>query len=169
MVDRGGSAGRLTFEVEIDTHLTEIDGHALRFRGHDAVELATSATFEQVAELLWTGALPEPGAGPGPRCRWRCLAGGSLGDRLRLAVDVAGDGRSFAGDLRPEAVAACGRSMIASVVESLPLGGRRPHASVGAGRRRGPPRHRGREAVDAPGDGAAPARSSWRCSTRRWC
>ena len=63
---------RLTFEVEIDTHLTEIDGHALRFRGHDAVKLATSATFEQVAELLWTGALPERGRWLlGPLCRLR--------------------------------------------------------------------------------------------------
>jgi citrate synthase len=114
---------RLTFEVEIDTHLTEIDGHALRFRGHDAVELATSATFEQVAELLWTGDLAARGTGPWAAVPLAVPPGGSLGDRLRLAVDVAAMGDPSRGDLRPEAVAACGRSMIASVVESLPLAG----------------------------------------------
>ena len=126
---------RLTFEVEIDTHLTEIDGHALRFRGRDAVELATSATFEQVAELLWTGAPPGRGAGSWAAVPLAVPPGGSLGDRLRLAVDVAAMGDPSRGDLRPEAVAACGRSMIASVVESLPLvgDGRTPRLVLGDG------------------------------------
>jgi citrate synthase len=113
---------RLTFEVEIETHLTEIDGRSLRFRGHDAVGLATTATFEQVAELLWRGVLPtrhsawtgSPLALP---------EGGSLGDRLRVAVDLAAIADPSRGDLRPEAVAACGRSMIATIVDSLPLAG----------------------------------------------
>ena len=64
---------RLTFEVEIDTHLTEIDGHALRFRGHDAgragdlghVRTGRGAALDRCA----------PGAG-----RWllgRCAVGGA--------------------------------------------------------------------------------------------
>src|SRR3712207_9531907 len=33
------------------------DGH--RYRGHRAASLAETRTFEQVAELLWTGTLPK--------------------------------------------------------------------------------------------------------------
>jgi citrate synthase len=47
-------------ELIIESSLTQITGSHFRYRGHDAVELATRRSFEQVAELLWTGAL-EPG------------------------------------------------------------------------------------------------------------
>ncbi|MDO9174192.1 MAG: citrate synthase, partial [Actinomycetota bacterium] len=47
-----------SLEIEIETRITEIDGHAIRFRGHDAFRLARTVTFEQVAELLWSGELP---------------------------------------------------------------------------------------------------------------
>jgi citrate synthase len=43
--------------VHIDTSITELGESTLRFRGHDATELATACSFEQVAELLWTGKL----------------------------------------------------------------------------------------------------------------
>ena len=37
------------------------------YRGHDVAELARSASFEQVAELLWTGELlAEPVTWPAP-------------------------------------------------------------------------------------------------------
>ena len=49
---------RLTFEVELDTHLTQLEPNGVRFRGHDATQLAGSTTYEQVAGLLWTGTLP---------------------------------------------------------------------------------------------------------------
>ena len=94
---------------------------------------------------------------PGPLCRWPCPRAAASGDRLRLVVDVAAMGDPSRGDLRPEAVAACGRSMIASVVESLPLAGDGRTPRLVLRRRRGPPGHRRREAVDAPGDGAAPS------------
>ena len=48
----------LDIESQIETRITEIDGHAIRFRGPDAFLLARTATFEQVAELLWSGQLP---------------------------------------------------------------------------------------------------------------
>src|ERR1700743_1254796 len=45
--------------------LTEIRGDGLRSRGHDAIELAGRRSFEDVAELLWTGELPaRPGSAP---------------------------------------------------------------------------------------------------------
>ena len=50
-------------DVVLSTTLTEIRDGELRYRGHDAVELVGSATFEDVAELLWTGRLTD-------RARW---------------------------------------------------------------------------------------------------
>ena len=47
-------------QLIIESSLTEITGDRLRFRGHDAIELARQRAFEEVATLLWTGAL-EPG------------------------------------------------------------------------------------------------------------
>lgn len=110
---------RLTFEVELDTHLTEIDGHTLRFRGHDAVALATSATYEQVAGLLWTGRLPA-WSGPWAGVPISVPDAGRSFDRIVLAVAMAGAADPARGDLRPEAVAATGATLIASVVDALP-------------------------------------------------
>ena len=62
-VDRLASRGRAASgqsrrELRIESAVTSIEpgGHA--YRGHDAGELARSASFERVAELLWTGTLP---------------------------------------------------------------------------------------------------------------
>src|SRR5687767_6541508 len=43
-----------SLDLVIETRLTAIVDHQVRYRGHDAAALARSATFEQVAELLWT-------------------------------------------------------------------------------------------------------------------
>jgi citrate synthase len=49
---RGGRAGSL--EVVIDSELTMIDpAGGLYYRGHDALDLARTRRFEEVAELLW--------------------------------------------------------------------------------------------------------------------
>lgn len=125
---------RLTFEVELDTHLTQIEGHALRFRGHDAVELATTATYEQVAELLWTGELPG-WRGPWAGAPVSVPDAGRLFDRIVLAVAMAGAADPARGDLRPEAVAATGATLIASVVDALPRAGpgrRVPRLALGS-------------------------------------
>ena len=121
-------ASATVFEVEIDTRITSIDERGLRFRGHDAVALATAATFEQVAELLWVGRLPAAhqswttarpptidaavDAEPDPAL--------AAIDRVRLVVAALGAADHLRNDLRPEAVAACGRSLIATIVESFP-------------------------------------------------
>jgi len=47
---------------------------ACAFRGQDAIGLATSRSFEDVAGLLWTGSFRG-------RCRLRPLAGHRRGDR----------------------------------------------------------------------------------------
>lgn len=49
---------RPTIDVEIESGVTRLDDDRLEYRGHDVAMLAATRTFEQVAELLWTGALP---------------------------------------------------------------------------------------------------------------
>src|SRR5579859_5057094 len=47
-------------DITVESAITEITGDRLRFRGLDAIRLATTQTFENVAELLWTGEFPAP-------------------------------------------------------------------------------------------------------------
>ena len=44
-------------DITVESAITEIAGDRLRFRGLDVARLAVSRTFEEVAELLWTGEL----------------------------------------------------------------------------------------------------------------
>ena len=44
-------------DITVESAITEIAGDRLRFRGQDVARLAVSRTFEEVAELLWTGEL----------------------------------------------------------------------------------------------------------------
>jgi citrate synthase len=53
-------------DITVESAITEITGDRLWYRGLDVIPLATSRTFEDVAELLWTGELP---ASPGGRPR----------------------------------------------------------------------------------------------------
>ncbi len=55
------AAGALRFgQPVLDSAITAIDERGPRYRGHVAAELARRGTsFESVAELLWTGTLPE--------------------------------------------------------------------------------------------------------------
>jgi citrate synthase len=54
------AAGALRWgEPVLDSAITRIDDHRLWYRGEDAIVLADEGvSFERVAELLWTGALP---------------------------------------------------------------------------------------------------------------
>ena len=45
-------------DITVESAITEIAGDRLRYRGLDVIRLATSRTFEDVAELLWTGEFP---------------------------------------------------------------------------------------------------------------
>jgi citrate synthase len=47
-------------EPVLESALTAIDARGPRYRGRPAIELAEAVPFESVAELLWTGVLPEP-------------------------------------------------------------------------------------------------------------
>lgn len=50
---------RPSIDVRIGSSITLLDDTRLRYRGHDVAELARTTSFERVAELLWTGALPD--------------------------------------------------------------------------------------------------------------
>ncbi|MBK5224122.1 MAG: citrate synthase [Acidimicrobiia bacterium] len=133
--DRGG------LEMIIDTHLTSIDDHRVRYRGHDAVDLAHHQPFEAVAEWLWLGDdarrefTPWASSVKSAELIADEVAGlpssATAGDRLRVAVAVAGATHSLRHDLRPTGVAHSGRRLIATMVDSLPLRqGRPPMALV---------------------------------------
>jgi len=117
-------------ELVIETQVTEIDGSSLRFRGLDAVELATTHSFEDVAVLLWTGALPaepEPGWRATPaavaagRAAQAALPAGTLPlERLQVIVPALAATDPVRLHLDPPAVAAAAKSMIAGMVGALP-------------------------------------------------
>jgi citrate synthase len=135
-------------ELIIESSLTEISGNRLRFRGHDAISLATTRTFEEVATLLWTGSLGGPGQGPasGPAAGAADGPGGGSGGwqatPAALAVAAAAQSALPAGTLPLErlqvivpalaatdplrlqldrsAVIAAGYSLIAGMADCLP-------------------------------------------------
>ncbi len=53
------SPPRPSIDVQVTSAITCLDEQGPTYRGRPVVELAGTATFEQVAELLWTGELPE--------------------------------------------------------------------------------------------------------------
>lgn len=123
---RRGRPRRTTRSAAIDfsirTQITSVEPARLSYRGHDARQLARTATFEQVAELLWTGALPAETPA------WQPPDIGKFSvdtptDRLRLAVIAAAARDPFRKDLSPAAVAGSARTLIAAAVASIPPAG----------------------------------------------
>jgi citrate synthase len=146
-------------ELIIESSLTEISGDRLRFRGHDAISLATTRTFEEVATLLWTGSLdglgdrsgdgPGNGSAAGPADG----SGGWQATPAALAVGTAAQAALPAGTLPLErlqvivpalaatdplrlqldrsAVIAAGYSLIAGMADCLPPATPGPAAAPG--------------------------------------
>ena len=117
----------------IGSALTEIRDGELRYRGLDAVRLAAQRSFEDVAELLWTGALP---AAPGPP--WRAteqavavaaaaqaaLPAATLPlERLQVIVPALAATDPLRLELGHPAVVTAARSMIAGMTDCLPPAG----------------------------------------------
>jgi len=124
-------------ELVIESELTEISDDRLRFRGHDAIALATSRSFEQVATLLWTDGFGED---PIPwRATDEALAAGTAAqaglladtyplERLQVIVPAVAATDRLRLHLDRPAVIQAGRSLIAAMVDCLPLA-----AGAGAG------------------------------------
>jgi citrate synthase len=100
----------------VTTGITQLRQDGPYYRGRQTAGLATTATFEEVAALLWDD----------DRARWQPhpLTGPvelSSRDLLRWAVVMAGAGDPLRADLRPEAVVQAAARLISTVVDVLPL------------------------------------------------
>ena len=116
-------------DITVESAITEITGDSLRFRGLDATRLAVSRTFEEVAELLWTGELrsarepwqARPAALAAGRAAQAALPAGTLAlERLQVIVPAMAATDPLRLQLDPAAVLAAGRSIIAGMVDCLP-------------------------------------------------
>lgn len=123
--ERAGSV-----DVVLASGLTSISDDRLRYRGHDVAELAGSVPFEAVAELLWTGALPEQArpvwAAPEGALAVASAATATLPDtsavaaRLAVAVAAVAAADESRSDLRPDTVRRKARTML-TVFARTPL------------------------------------------------
>ncbi|HVA44636.1 MAG TPA: citrate/2-methylcitrate synthase [Acidimicrobiales bacterium] len=120
-------------EIVVDTALTLLDpaGH-LYYRGWDVIDAARTASYERVAEWLWMGRddgepgpwMPRPEAVAAVRRATTDLpTGATLVDRMRIGTAVAATTDPMRHDLRPQAVAAVGRTLVSTLVDSLPPAG----------------------------------------------
>jgi len=130
-------------ELVVRSALTAIDGGQPFYRGLPVTGLAATRSFEQVAEWLWTAHLPGPPSGTPP---WRAgraaleagrraqaaLPEGALPlERIRVIAAAVAAGDELRLELRPAAVTAAGRALIAGLVDCLPRLGPRPPARAG--------------------------------------
>ncbi len=130
-------------ELTIATAVSSIADGELRYRGRLAPELARTQPYESVAALLWTGDTTWERWSASPAAEAAVAAvveamppGARLLDRIRLAVDVAAVTDPLRFELAAASVMACGRGLVAAVLESLEWQGRRrrPEPLVLAGR-----------------------------------
>jgi citrate synthase len=126
-------------DITVESAITEIAGDRLRYRGLDVTRLAASRSFEDVAELLWTGEFPSAHAAQGVRAAapvpWRAtpaalaagraaqaaLPAGTLPlERFQVIVPAMAATDPLRLQLDPSAVRAAGRNIIAGLVDCLP-------------------------------------------------
>jgi citrate synthase len=125
----GGRAGGL--EVVVETELTLLDpAGRLAYRGWDVASAVEEASFEEVASWLWTGERdPTPFTAPDEVVAVARLADADdlpPVDRWRAALPRMRIADPLRGDRRPVAVQATGRTLLAALVDSLPLLGTEP-------------------------------------------
>jgi citrate synthase len=139
---RAGRRGRRpAAELAVESALTAIEGGALWYRGRPATELAATRSFEEAAEWLWSGRFPAPTAPPwraGPaalaagRRAQAALPEGALPlERLRVIAAALAAGDDLRLELRPAAVTAAGRALIAGLAGCLPRLGPPPARDAG--------------------------------------
>ncbi len=101
----------------LESSITLIENGHLYYRGHDAVELAASATVEQVAALIWTGNLNADTSAwftapldlpPIYQAMNEAMGVVSAFERFQVALPLAVQQDFTAYDLRPSAVASTG-------------------------------------------------------------
>jgi citrate synthase len=170
-------------DIIVESRITEITADQLHYRGLDVIELSSTRSFEDVAELLWTGALPPVSGGP---AQWQAtpaalaaahaaqaaLPAGTLPlERLQVIVPAMAATDPLRLQLDPVAVIAAARAIIAGMVDCLP----RPAGLAAAARAAadaGPAAHAGPAAGTAPAADAVPtagaiAQRLWSCLCER--
>jgi citrate synthase len=121
-------------ELVIESELTEISDDHLRFRGYDAITLATSRSFEDVAGLLWTGSFCDPAAAGPWQATGEAIAAGTAAqaalppdiyplERLQVIVPAVAATDRLRLHLDRPAVMAAARGLIAAMVDCLPAVG----------------------------------------------
>ncbi|HET7505197.1 MAG TPA: citrate synthase [Kofleriaceae bacterium] len=125
------AAGALRWgEPVLDSAITAITPRGPAYRGKLAVDLAASGTsFENVAELLWSGYLPASPVvwprGAIPLAQLARLVGSdarSALDVMPLVVQVAALSDAERDDARPDALIACGRRLIPLLAAAMAPG-----------------------------------------------
>jgi len=137
-VERLAARGRRTSgasgpEIVVDSALTKLDpAGRLAYRGWNVTAAARSSSYEAVADWLWAGGDElddEPQAWVAPRDQLRVAtraqsalpADAAIPDRLRVTAAAVGAVDPLRNDRRRPHVAARGRALIATLVESLPM------------------------------------------------
>jgi citrate synthase len=133
-VERLAARGRRTSgapgpEIVVDSALTKIDpAGRLAYRGWDVTDAAQSSSYEAVAEWLWAtddGAqewvAPKDQLRVATRAQAALPADAAIPDRLRVTAAAVGAVDPLRNDRRRPQVAARGRALIATLIDSLPL------------------------------------------------
>jgi citrate synthase len=121
-------------ELVIESELTEISEDRLRFRGYDAISLATTRSFEDVAGLLWTGSFGYAVARGPWQATSEAIAAGTAAqaalppdtyplERLQVIVPAVAATDRLRLHLDRPAVIAAATSLIAAMVDCLPAAG----------------------------------------------
>jgi citrate synthase len=118
---RGGvRRSSMTIDVPVESRITHLDpAGRLSYRGVDVRDLAGRVTFEQSAELLWTGAIPERTAWGQPD-----RAGRHGGRPLAWMPEVVAEAarrNPLRGDLEPSAIESAARATIGAVAGDVPI------------------------------------------------
>ena len=108
-------------DTVVASRITRLHEDGVRYRGQPVEDLARDHSFEEVAALLWEV--------PHDREPWSAVAlprvsvpvSTGLSDRIRLAIALAGPLDGHRHDLRVGSVAVSARTLIATVVDHLPL------------------------------------------------
>jgi citrate synthase len=115
-------------EVTIESAVTAMGADRPYFRGHDALDLAVTRTFEEVADLLWAGRSGEWTAPAQATALARAAQAGLPAEvlpieRLQVAVPILAVLDPLRHTHDRDTVATIGRSLVAAMVECLPVVG----------------------------------------------
>ncbi len=125
-------------ELAVRTRITLIEKDRYYFRGVDATALAARHSYEEIAEWLWTGRLrpgvaftaPETSVAVARRAVEALPEHTGPTDRLRVAAIAAAAADPLRFDLSEDAVLGTARTLIPTLVASLPPQ-RRSHRDAG--------------------------------------